>query len=215
MKNDWVTLRKEMVTRQIRARGVADPRVLAAMTKVERHLFVEEDLQSEAYDDHPLAIGQGQTISQPYMVAYMSEVLQLSPQDRVLEIGAGCGYQTAILAELVQEVYSLEMLAPLAETAQQRLASLGYQNVQIRQGDGFYGWEEASPFAAILVAAAAPRMPQALLDQLQPGGRLVIPLGVWQQQLQLYTKKPEGGFLKRHLLSVRFVPLMGRVQTMG
>ena len=212
MKNAWEQQRQAMVKGQIAARGITNPQVLAAMLKVPRHMFVDEDQQADAYADHPLGIGQGQTISQPYMVAYMSQALQLSPQDRVLEVGTGCGYQTAVLAELAQEVFSVELLAPLAQSAKARLVQLGYQNVQIKQGDGDFGWDEASPFDACLVAAAAPRLPMALLDQLKPGGRLVIPLGVWQQQLQLFTKTPTGGVLRRHLLSVRFVPLMGQVQ---
>ena len=166
-----------MVSEQVQRRGILDPRVLRAVGKVPRHLFVDEALVGRAYGDHPLPIGDGQTISQPYMVALMTEALELHGHERVLEIGTGCGYQTAVLAEVCGKVFSVERLKSLADRATRRLDSLGYYNVLVRVADGSLGWKEEAPFDAILVAAAAPTIPQALIDQLAPKGRLVVPVG--------------------------------------
>ena len=166
-----------MVSEQLQRRGILDPRVLRAVGKVPRHLFVDEALVGRAYGDHPLPIGDGQTISQPYMVALMTEALELHGHERVLEIGTGCGYQTAVLAEVCGKVFSVERLKSLADRAARRLDSLGYYNVLVRVADGSLGWKEEAPFDAILVAAAAPTVPQALVDQLAPKGRLIVPVG--------------------------------------
>lgn len=199
-----------MVEDQIASRGIKDPRVIAAMKKVPRHHFVEEALQKQAYSDHPLPIGEKQTISQPYMVALMTEALQLNGTEKVLEIGAGSGYQTAILAELAQKVYSVERIRSLAIRARQLLYELGYFNVEIKIFDGTYGWLEKSPFEAIVVTAGAPDIPQPLIDQLADGGRLVIPVGdAFVQDLIRVTKTAEG-IKKEDLGGCRFVKLIGK-----
>jgi protein-L-isoaspartate(D-aspartate) O-methyltransferase len=203
--------RSRMVQEQIEARGVRDPRVLAAMRKVPRHEFVPADVRYAAYDDRALPIAEEQTISQPYVVAVMTELAALGAQSRVLEVGTGSGYQAAVLAELAGEVYSIEILAPLAEQAAATLARLGYQKVHVRAGDGYRGWPEAAPFDAILVTAAAPRVPPDLLAQLAVGGRLVIPVGDAFQELQVHTRTPEG-VVVRSVIPVRFVPMTGEVQ---
>jgi len=203
-----VAERQRMVDEQIARRGIRDQRVLAAMRKVERHRFVSEAQRSGAYEDHPLPVGEGQTISQPYIVALMTEALALQGDERVLEVGTGSGYQTAILAELAAEVYSVEILPRLAEQARATLEDLGYQNVHIRLGDGSEGWAEHAPYQGILVTAAPPEVPPALLEQLAEGGRLVIPVGVQSQELELHTRRPEG-FRVERLAAVRFVPLVG------
>lgn len=196
-----------MVAQQIRARGVRDPRVLAALERVPRELFIPEALRAEAFEDHPVSIGHGQTISQPYIVGYMSEALRLEPSHRVLEIGAGCGYQTAVLAELAAEVFSIEVIPELADRARKTLADLGYANVQIRAGDGYEGWPEHAPYDRIVGAAAAETVPQVLLDQLKEGGILVIPIGTWSQDLQVLRKHgPSTDLLAT--LPVRFVPMV-------
>jgi protein-L-isoaspartate(D-aspartate) O-methyltransferase len=199
-----------MVEDQIISRGIKDARVIAAMRKVPRHLFVEEALQSQAYSDHPLPIGEKQTISQPYMVALMTEALQLKGNEKVLEIGGGSGYQTAILAELSGKVFSIERIRSLAIRARQLLYELGYYNVELKIFDGTYGWMEEAPFDAIVVAAGAPDIPQPLLDQLAMDGRLVIPVGdAYVQDLIRVTKTVEG--IKREDLGgCRFVKLIGR-----
>jgi len=199
--------RKAMVERQIKSRGVRDERVLEAMEKVKRHLFVPEPLWEEAYDDRPLPIGHGQTISQPYIVAYMTEVLGLSETDRVLEIGTGSGYQAAVLAEIVSEVYSIELLEELATPAAQRLRELGYNNITVTCGDGYKGWPHFAPFDAIIITAAPPEIPQALIDQLKIGGKMVVPVGVFFQELYL-IEKTKDGTEKRQLIPVRFVPMV-------
>ena len=206
-KDSYVEHRKQMVDRQIRSRGVSDPDVLGAMSDVPRHLFVPSHLQSQAYRDSPLPIGHGQTISQPYIVAYMTEILQIKPQDKVLEIGTGSGYQAAVLAELTDHVFSMEIIPALAETAASRLKETGYNGVKVRQGDGYHGWPEEGPFDAVMVTAAAEFIPPPLLEQLKEGGRMVIPVGspFYVQHLMLVEKK-QGKVTTRSLMPVRFVP---------
>ncbi len=204
-------LRNLMVERQIEARGVKDPRVLEAMRKVPRHRFVPEKLRSQAYDDEPLPIGAGQTISQPYIVAYMTEKLGLLPTDRVLEIGTGSGYQAAVLAELCDSVFTIEIIPELSERARRVLTELGYKNIQFKIGDGYMGWPEKAPFDAIMVTAAPDHIPQPLIDQLKVGGRMVIPVGDFFQDLYLVTKT-EKGFKKKRILPVRFVPMRGEAE---
>ena len=183
--------------------------VMVAMGKVPRHRFVPDAQAAHAYDDRPLPIGNGQTISQPYIVALMTDLLDLKAGDRVLEIGTGCGYQAAVLAAIAREVYTIEIVAPLAAEAAARLATLGYRNVTARAGDGYRGWPEHAPFDAIIVTAAAPAVPPALIEQLKPGGRLVIPVGAqWEpQQLLVIDKNAAGATTTRRVLGVRFVPL--------
>jgi protein-L-isoaspartate(D-aspartate) O-methyltransferase len=200
-------LREEMVKVQLAGRGIQDPRVLRAMRSVQRHRFVPAELIDRAYEDGPLPLGFGQTISQPYIVAFMSESLGLAGPERVLEIGTGSGYQTAILAELAHEVFTVECLADLAQDARRRLGELGYSSIRFATGDGTRGWAEVAPFDAILVAAAAERVPPALLDQLAPGARLILPLGIDNQDLWMFTRTDEGP-TSRRLLPVRFVPLV-------
>jgi protein-L-isoaspartate(D-aspartate) O-methyltransferase len=196
-----------MVAEQIRARGVTDARVLDALVKVPRDVFIPEQDRGDAYEDRPVAIGFGQTISQPYIVGYMTEALRVDPSQRVLEIGTGCGYQTAVLAELAREVYSLERIEALAARARRTLADLGYTNVHVRTGDGHAGWPEHAPYDRILAAAAAASVPQALVEQLVDSGILVIPVGTIDQELQVLQKR---GDSMRTLatLPVRFVPMV-------
>jgi protein-L-isoaspartate(D-aspartate) O-methyltransferase len=203
--------RLRMVSEQIEARGISDARLLAALRRVPRHEFVPAAARPHAYEDHAVAIGHGQTISQPYVVALMTELAALQPGARVLEIGTGSGYQAAVLAELGADVHSIEIVAPLARRAAATLARLGYGAVRVRQGDGYRGWPEAAPFDAILVTAAPPRVPPALLAQLAPGGRLVIPVGDVEQQLEVHTRT-EAGFEVRRVAPVRFVPMTGQVR---
>ena len=198
--------RTRMVREQIERRGIVDPRVLQAMESVPRHLFVPDSFQGSAYEDGPLPIGEGQTISQPYIVAFMSEAIRPLSTDRVLEIGTGSGYQTAVLSRLVRHVFTIEMRPQPVETARARLREIGCDNVTLRVGDGHEGWPEEAPFDAILVTAAPRETPQALLDQLVPGGKLVIPLGTLDQELVRLTRR-ESGFDRESLLPVRFVPL--------
>ncbi len=196
-----------MVVAQIEARGVRDDRVLAAMRKVPRHLFVPESMKLYAYKDEPLLIGEGQTISQPYIVAYMSEALQLKGHERVLEVGTGSGYQAAVLAEIVKEVFSVELLESLSLHAQEVLKELSYKNIHFRVGDGTLGWKEHAPYDAIIVTAAPAKVPKALQEQLIIGGRMVIPVGAAFQELVLVTKEKRK-IKKKKLLPVRFVPLI-------
>jgi len=203
--------REQMVREQIEARDVRDKRVLAAMRKVPRHLFVPLSLLPYAHADEPLPIGHGQTISQPYIVAFMSEALEFKPQDRVLEIGTGSGYQAAVLAELVREVYSIEIVEPLGKEAAERLKRLGYANVNVRIGDGYRGWPEAAPFDAIMVTAAPDHVPPALVDQLREGGRLVVPVGRFFQDL-IRIRRTRKGVQQETLLPVRFVPMVGEAE---
>ena len=203
--------RKDMVERQIASRGIADPEVLRAMRTVPRHLFVPENLLSRAYDDGPLPIGYGQTISQPYIVAYMTEALRLKKGDTVLEIGTGSGYQAAVLSPLVKRVCTMEIIPDLAASAKARLKTLGYSNVEVKEGDGYYGWPDKAPFDAVIVTAAAGHIPPPLVRQLKNGGRMVIPVGgpFMTQYLVLVEKNRKGEVATSNLLPVRFVPLTG------
>jgi len=198
-----------MVDDQLRARGIANPHVLAAMKRVPRHEFVPAALRELAYEDRPLPIGFQQTISQPYIVACMTEAIVPQPDQRVLEIGTGCGYQTAVLAELVGQVYSVELLPQLAERSRRTLTRLGYRNVHVRQGDGYLGWPEKGPFDAIVVTCGAQDIPEALLEQLKPGGRMIIPVGdpAGDQILKLVVKQHDGTIVTHNQIPVRFVPL--------
>jgi len=196
-----------MIEEQIVARGVSDPAVLDAMRNVERHLFVAKSLQAIAYSDEPLPIGYGQTISQPYIVAYMTEALGLKKTDKVLEIGTGSGYQAAILAEIVKEVYSIDVVEPLVDAAEKRLTSLGYVNIKLKAGDGYKGWPDAAPFDAVIITAAPPEIPEEVIDQLKVGGRMIVPVGVLIQELCLITKT-KSGHDKMSLIPVRFVPMV-------
>ena len=201
--------RERMVEEQLQARGLQDKRVLAAFRKVPRHLFVPPDLQHEAYTDHPLPIGEGQTISQPYIVALMTHSLHLQGHERVLEIGTGSGYQTAILAELALEIYSVERVLELLQTAQERLTALGYLNVHVAPGNGSLGWAEHAPYDAILVTAAAPEVPEPLLDQLANGGTIVLPIGSQLAQMLVAVTKRHGEIVRKEIASCAFVPLVG------
>jgi len=201
-------LRLRMVKGQIESRGVKDKNVLEAMKKVPRHLFVPEKYRKYAYDDRPLPIGENQTISQPYIVAYMTESLELDEDDKVLEIGTGSGYQAAILGEIAASVYTIEIVESLALRAELTLKDLGYTNVHVRVGDGYQGWPGEAPFDAVIVTAAPDHIPQPLIDQLKDGGRLVIPVGDYMQELVL-VKKTDKGIEKERLLPVMFVPMTG------
>jgi protein-L-isoaspartate(D-aspartate) O-methyltransferase len=211
-ERSFTAVRKEMVDKQIVRRGVRDRDVIQAMMAVPRHQFVPEKRVSMAYDDTPLPIGYGQTISQPYIVAYMTEILNLDEESMVLEIGTGSGYQAAILSSIVKKVYTIEIIPELAESASLKLEKLGYKNVTVTNGDGYYGWPEHAPFDAIIVTAAAGHIPPPLLKQLKKGGRMVIPVGghFMIQSLVLVEKGNEGGITTRNLMSVRFVPLTGK-----
>lgn len=199
--------RRDMVREQIQARGIRDPRVLDAMRDVKRHLFVPDASAEDAYEDFPLPIGEGQTISQPYIVALMTELLELKAEDRVLEIGTGSGYQSAVLSRLAAEVYSIEIVKSLSDRARELLEQQGYPNVHLRVGDGYNGWPEEAPFNDIIVTAAPPEIPRNLLDQLIDGGRMVVPVGTNYQELMLIEKK-KGEIKKRVITAVRFVPMV-------
>ena len=203
--------RERMVSTQIAARDVRDARTLAALRKVPRHLFVPTPLVGQAYDDHPLPIGGGQTISQPYIVAFMTEALGLEGGEKVLEIGTGSGYQAAVLAEIAARVFTIEIVAPLAEQARQRLADLGYTNVSVRSGDGYAGCPEEAPFDAIMITAAAPRIPEPLKEQLRDGGRMILPVGEDYQEL-VVVRRNGARFDQERVLPVRFVPMTGDVR---
>jgi protein-L-isoaspartate(D-aspartate) O-methyltransferase len=203
--------RIRMVENQIERRGIEDSAVLDAMRSVPRHLFVPEAYRSRAYEDGPLPIGNNQTISQPYIVALMTELLDLQPGERVLEVGTGSGYQAAVLAEIADSVYTIEIVKPLADRAGEILDSIGYNNIKVMHGDGYQGYEEAAPYDAIIVTAAPDHVPQPLIDQLAMGGRLVIPVGSIYQYLTLYEKTEEG-LKKKTGIAVRFVPMTGKAQ---
>ena len=210
---NYATLRRKMVRNQIEARGIHNPQVLAVMRKVERHLFVKPQYLNVAYQDGALPIDSDQTISQPYIVALMTDLLKLTSTSKVLEIGTGCGYQTAVLAELARDVYSVEIIPGLVESATTRLKALNYRNIHLKNGDGYYGWREHAPYDAVLVAAAPTDVPERLIQQLKPGGRLVIPVGGSEQNLLLIQKGLQTGENSVHsletteIISVRFVPM--------
>lgn len=209
--SNYASLRQDMVKHQIEARGVKDSLVITAMNQVERHLFIPERLRGEAYRDDPLPIGENQTISQPYIVAFMTEQLGVMPGDRVLEIGTGSGYQAAVLAEIVDSVFTIEIIAELADRARQTLLELEYENIVVRQGDGYHGWKEKAPFDAIIVTAAPPKIPPLLLEQLKVGGKMVLPVGEYVQEL-VVVHKTERGMEMQNVLPVRFVPMTGEIR---
>ena len=198
--------RREMVEDQLRPRGIEDELVLAAMSKIPRHQFLDSFWKDFAYSDRPLPIGHNQTISQPYIVAYMSEAAQISPQDKVLEIGTGCGYQTAVLGEIAKQVYSIEIIPQLAEKARRTLSQLGYKNIKVKTGDGYQGWAEHAPYDAIVVTAAPEEIPQTLIDQLKQNGKMVIPVGKWHQEIIVLTKTKDR-IVAKTTIPVRFVPM--------
>ncbi len=208
VQNKYQKERQQMVEKQIAARGINDKNTLMAMRKVQRHKLVPQDKIKHAYEDRPLAIGHGQTISQPYIVGYMTEIIQPRSGMKVLEIGTGSGYQAAVLAEIVDEVYTIEIIEPLYKSAKNNLSVLGYNNIEMRHADGFYGWEEHAPFDAIVVTAASAFIPPPLIEQLKEGGKMVIPVGApfTAQHLMLVEKKKDGKWKTKNLLPVRFVP---------
>jgi protein-L-isoaspartate(D-aspartate) O-methyltransferase len=209
---DWDQLRSRMVQKQLRTRDIVNPRVLAAMDRVPRHEFVPSQLLDSAYDDSALPIGRGQTISQPYIVALMTQLANPRPTDRALDVGTGCGYQAAVLSRLVSRVDSVEIVESLASEAAERLARLGYENVSVHAGDGYRGWPESAPFDIILLAAATPEIPPALVDQLAIGGRLILPVEDGTTQLSLLRKQADGRIDRREITPVRFVPMTGEVR---
>jgi len=208
----YYTKRQEMVKRQIQRRGVKDSLVLKAMREVPRHKFVPTELESYAYSDRPLPIGERQTISQPYIVAFMTEHLGLEGGEKVLEIGTGSGYQAAILGEIAKEVYSIEIISSLGLTAKKKFKKMGYDNIHVRIGDGYLGWPEKAPFDGVIVTAAPNHIPQPLIDQLKPGGKMIIPVGDYYQELILITKSKKGKVVKKSVLPVTFVPMTGKAQ---
>ena len=215
--DDFAALRARMVaevdamyaeTRSETGLAAMSPAVRAAMAKVERHRLVPPGERASAYQNRPLPIGSGQTISQPYIVALSTDLLELNSESVVLDVGTGSGYQAAVAAEIARQVYSIEIVGALAASAEANLKALGYKNVEVRTGDGYAGWPEKAPFDAIVVAATAPSVPRALVDQLKPGGRMVIPVGDWRQELKLVIRRADGGYDERSVLPVRFVPLV-------
>jgi protein-L-isoaspartate(D-aspartate) O-methyltransferase len=204
-------LRHNMVEQQVRQRGVTQPEVLAAMEQVPRHLFVPESLRPEAYTDQPLVLGQGRTVYQPYVVALMTQLLDLKHGDKVLEVGTGSGYHAAVLSRIAREVYSIEIVEPVANQASKRLSVLGYHNVEVRWGDGYQGWPDKAPFDAILLSAAPPQIPRPLLNQLKVGGKMVAPVGGFFQDLLVITKTADG-LEKRTVIPVRLSPMKGKAQ---
>lgn len=210
MTDTYATAREKMVQEQLVPRGISDPGTLGSMGEVPRHLFVPENLVLHAYEDGPLAIGEGQTISQPYIVALMTQHAQLSPDSVALEIGTGSGYGAAVLSQIARNVYTVERIPSLADEAKARLDTLGYSNVEVKVADGTLGWPEKGPFDAILVTASAPEVPEALLEQLKVGGRLIVPIGdLYSQKLVSVKKGADGGYDQKMLGDVRFVPLIG------
>jgi protein-L-isoaspartate(D-aspartate) O-methyltransferase len=206
----WAAQRRAMVER-LRQRGITQPEVLASMEKVPRHLFVPESLRSQAYADEVLPLGSGRTIYEPHVVALMTSLLDLQKGDKVLEVGTGSGYHAAVLARLAREVYSVEIVPPVASQARQRLQALGYNNIEIRVGDGYQGWAEKAPFDAILLAVAPPHIPKPLIDQLRVGGRMVVPVGGLLQDLLVITKTADG-LEKRTVIPVKLSPMTGKVR---
>ncbi|MGB7843594.1 MAG: protein-L-isoaspartate(D-aspartate) O-methyltransferase [Salinimicrobium sp.] len=206
---------EEMIEQQLKRRHISDTAVLEAMKEVDRRLFVPEDKQHLAFEDRPLPIGKDQTISQPYIVAYMAEQLYLSKNDKLLEVGTGCGYNAAVLSRLVSHVYSIEIISWLAELAKENLEKTDYDNISTRHGDGFAGWPEESPFDAIILTAAPAEIPEPLKEQLKIGGRILAPVGRIDQQLILLTKTAQNKFEEKTLLPVRFVPMTGRANKGG
>jgi protein-L-isoaspartate(D-aspartate) O-methyltransferase len=208
--SEFAAERQKMVQEQLKPRGIHDERVLSAMSKVPREAFVPENMRAQSYADSALPIGHDQTISQPFIVAYMTEQLRVQPTDRVLEIGTGSGYQAAVLAELAKEVYTIEIVEPLAKDASARLAQLGYNNAHVKIGDGYQGWPEVAPFDAIIVTCAPDKVPEPLAQQLKEGGRMIIPVGSGMMDQQLYLlEKKDGELAQRAILPVRFVPMAG------
>jgi len=214
VESDWQMQREQMVSQQIEARGIKDPVVLESMRSVPRHLFVPESVRDGAYLDSPLPIGDSQTISQPYIVALMTELLEVRPGSKVLEIGTGSGYQAAVLAAMGVEVYSIEIRTRLCERASEVLADLGYHSVRVRCGDGYGGWPDEAPFDGIIVTAAPALVPDPLLDQLAPGAKMVIPVGDFYQELKVITRA-DGGYEERAVIPVRFVPMTGEIERQG
>lgn len=210
--SEFASGRQRMVEEQLKPRGIRDERVLAAMAKVPREEFVPENLRAQSYSDSALPIGHDQTISQPFIVAFMTEQLRAQPTDRVLEIGTGSGYQTAVLAELVKDVYTIEIIEPLAKDASARLARLDYKNAHVKVGDGFQGWPEVAPFDSIIVTCAPDKVPQPLTQQLKEGGRMIIPVGNGLDQQLFLLEKKDGQMAERAILPVRFVPMAGEAQ---
>jgi protein-L-isoaspartate(D-aspartate) O-methyltransferase len=211
---DWEAQRQRMVHEQLRGRDIDSARVLDAMLAVPRHLFIPESERGRAYGDFPVAIGHGQTISQPYIVAFMTQELQVEPGDRVLEIGTGSGYQAAVLSVLAKEVYTIEIVTPLAERARETLAGLGYRNVEVRAGNGYLGWPEKAPFDRIMVTAAPDEIPVPLIEQLKIGGLMAIPVGTDSQELRI-LRKTTAGMVTLRTLPVRFVPMTGKPPAAG
>ncbi len=209
--HDRQTERAWMVDQQIAGRGIKDSRVLDAMRTVPRHRFVPDDVSAMAYEDGPLPIGYRQTISQPYIVAFMTDAVEVTGKEKVLEIGTGSGYQAAILAEIVQQVFTIEIVEPLAREAEKTLQALGYTNITVRAGDGYQGWPDEAPFDVIILTAAPDHVPQPLMEQLKVGGRLILPTGKWLQELVL-IRRTEAGFEKTSLLPVAFVPMTGEAE---
>jgi len=208
----WTFEREKMVSSQIEARGVRDRRVLQAMRDVKRHIFVPDDMRNRAYTDNPLPIGYGQTISQPYIVAFMTEALETKEEYNILEIGTGCGYQSAVIASIVKGVYTIEIVKELYESSSNLLEKAGYMNVKCKLGDGYEGWPEYAPFDGIIITAAPPGLPVNLFEQLKTGGKMIVPVGGgWHQELKSITKKPEGLYTE-FLLDVRFVPMIGEIE---
>lgn len=212
--NPFAKARNNMIERHLKWRDIRNEKVLAAMGKVPREKFIPKHLEKKAYADLPLPIGENQTISQPYIVAVMTQAIDPKPQDRVLEIGTGSGYQAAVLAEIVKEVYTIEIVPELGESAQQRLAQLGYENIFVKVGDGYLGWPEQAPFDAVVVTASPPRIPQPLVEQLKEGGRMIVPLGGEEhfQELILYTKRNGQLLAGPKRIPVTFVPMTGKIK---
>jgi len=209
--DDYIEKRQSMVLNQLRSRDIVDSEVLQAMLTVPRHQFVDEHIRESAYNDYPLAIGEGQTISQPYIVALMTQLLELEGNEKVLEIGTGSGYQAAVLAEIVKEVYTIEIYESLSKKSEKLLTDLGYQNIKFKVGDGYYGWEEYAPYDAIIVTCAPDHVPPPLLQQIRDdGGRIVIPVGgIWMVQTLMKIEKTGGQIKSKGIIGVRFVPMIG------